>query len=67
MKPLAIIIFTVTSGAGEGKQYGLVDHCSISVLETNLAFLDLIDEPAIAQCYYGNGPLTSPRPTARGE
>lgn len=67
MKPLAFIIFTVASGPNEGLQLEFIERqpCSVEVIEDTLAELDAAGLPAFAQCFYGNGPLTSPRPVAR--
>lgn len=67
IKPLAFIIFTVTSGPSEGFQLEFLERqtCSKSVIEETLAYLEGHGMPAMAQCYYGNGPMTSPRPVAR--
>lgn len=69
VKPLALIIFTVTSGPHEGVQLEFVDPmpCSEEVLTSTFDYLSSHDMPAMAQCYYGNGPLTTMRPVARPE
>lgn len=67
MKPLAFIIFTITSGPHEGVQLEFAERqkCTAYVIEVTLNNLAANGFPAMAQCSYGNGPLTSPRPTAR--
>ena len=67
MTPLAIIIFTVLSGPDEGRMYFVVEKCSPAVIEDRLLALDYVDQPAMAQCFYGRGPMTSPRPMARAD
>jgi hypothetical protein len=69
MTPLAFIIFTVTSGPSEGMQFEFNERqsCTAYVLEETLDYLAANGLPSMAQCSYGNGPLTSPRPIARPE
>lgn len=69
MKPLAFIVFTITSGPSEGFQLEFLDRqpCNRHVIEATLEYLDQHGMPAMAQCIYGNGPMTSPRPMARGD
>ena len=67
MNPLAFIVFTVTSGPSEGMTFEFIERqpCTIFVIEETLAFLAANGMPAMAQCSYGDGPVTSPRPEAR--
>lgn len=67
MKPLAYIVFTVMSGPDAGLQREFVERqpCTAEILEETLNQLDDAGWPSMAQCYYGNGPQTSPRPVAR--
>ena len=67
MNPLAFIIFTVTSGPSEGMTFEFIDRqpCTAFVIEETLDYLAGNGLPAFAQCEYGNGPITTPRPIAR--
>lgn len=67
MKSLAFIVFPVTSGPAEGLRITVFEPCTVAVLEAGLGAFEDADLPAMAQCYYGNGPMTSMRPVARPE
>lgn len=67
MKIIAFIVFTITAGPYKDTEITFREHCSAEILEAVFAAFDEGGIHAFAQCKYGNGPLTSMRPVARGE